>query len=118
LIAGQTPAEHRADAFHATAEAFADTLFVHGGDGGARIIKDATNAVTATMPPFVQDQLGVSVLPPSGAGQAPGPKDTIEVLRRLVAGGFGGAWRNVLTDLRIRRIPRTEWRSRFDHFRF
>ena len=61
-----------------TAAAFADTLFMHGGNGGAHIIKEATNAVIDRISTRVQDQVGGSVLPPAEPdrkGGTSGPKD-------------------------------------------
>ena len=116
-----------------TAAAFADTLFMHGGNGGAQIIKEATNEVIDRISDRVQDQVGGSVLPPAERNRkggtsgpkdektpskAPGPKDTLDNIRRLEAGGFGKELRNEIAKRRIAkaRDPRVD--PRIDHFRF
>ncbi len=95
------------------AAAFADTLFVHGKDRGARIIKRATNEVIKNLSEYRRRQLGVSEL---HAGT--GPKDTLKAIRRLEAGKLDKELRNEIANFRIDALPDKRVKPRIDHFRF
>ncbi len=60
-----------------TAAAVADTLFMQGANGGARLVKQAVNKTIGELTPEERQRLGVSQL----AGKT-GPKDTMDTLRR------------------------------------
>ncbi len=96
-----------------TAAAFADTLFVHGKDRGARIIKRATNEVIKNLSEYRRRQLGVSEL---HAGT--GPKDTLKAIRRLEAGKLDKELRNEIANFRIAETRDKRIKPRIDHFRF
>ncbi len=99
-----------------TAAAFADTLFRHGQNGGARIIKDATNEMIKGLSPEQRKSLGLKKL----TGQN-GPKDTLDAMRRMTDAGFGQAVREQIADWRLKAMQKElskEDRNRIDHFRF
>ena len=96
-----------------TAAAFADTLFMHGAKGGARIVKDATNLSISKLSTEQRQQLGVSEL-----GRQTGPKDTLEAMRRLSNGGHGALLRKEIADRRTTRDLPPGTIRRINHFRF
>lgn len=99
-----------------TAAAFADTLFRHGQNGGARIIKDATNDAIKGLSPEQRKSLGLKKL----TGQN-GPKDTLDAMRRMTDAGFGQAVREQIADWRLKAMQKELSkgdRNRIDHFRF
>ena len=96
-----------------TAAAFADTLFMHGPNGGARIVKQATNNAIGKLTPEQQRQIGVSEL-----GGQTGPKDTLDAMRRLSNGGHGTLLRKEIADERENFAKSDGARRRINHFRF
>ena len=96
-----------------TAAAFADTLFMHGPNGGAKIVKDATNNAIRELTPQQRQLLGVSEL-----GGQTGPKDTLDAMRRLSNGGHGALLRNRIASRRESFAKSEGARKRINHFRF
>lgn len=96
-----------------TAAAFADTLFMHGAKGGARIVKDATNLSISKLSTEQRQQLGVSKL-----GEQTGPKETLDAMRRLSNGGHGALLRKEIADTRTTDDDPAGVTRRINHFRF
>ncbi|MCZ6682765.1 MAG: hypothetical protein O7B26_06240, partial [Planctomycetota bacterium] len=98
-----------------TAVAFADALFQGGQNGGARNIKEATNRTIRNLDAAQRQRLGVAPL-----GRKTGPKDTLEMVRRLSNGGLDRKLRDDIADQRLISVDVTDQslRDRIDHFRF
>ncbi len=96
-----------------TPTAFADTLFLHGQNRGARIIKDATNEMIRDLPAGQRDRLGLAKLT-----DQTNPKDTLDAMRRLTGAGLGRDVRWKIGDVRKRHAKNKRLEQRIDHFRF
>ena len=99
-----------------TAAVIADTQFLHGSEGGAQIVKDATNDVINDLSPKEQRKLGVGELT-----DKTGAKDTFGAIRNLSKGGHDQALRNSIAGRRLRTPVARDSKgvqNRIDHFRF
>ena len=100
-----------------TAAAFADTLFYHGANGGAVIVKDAADKTIGALPTSERQRLGL----PDSLDRT-GPKATIDAMQKLTRGGYGKMFRGRLAEFREKNYEDTKLtpalKRRFDHFRF
>ena len=96
-----------------TAAAFADTLFLHGQNRGAQIIKDATNEMIGNLAAKQRDRLGLTELT-----DQQGPKDTLDAMKRLTGAGLSRDLRKKIADVRKRQAENKRLDQRIDHFRF
>lgn len=98
-----------------TSAAVADTLFMHGANDGAVILKQGVQAVIKNMP--VDEQRKLDLRPLSIESS---PTDTMHNLQRLDAAGYGQSVRTSITKQRIeaRKAGSEGEIRRIEHFRF
>jgi hypothetical protein len=96
-----------------TAAAVGDTLFRHGENGGADLVRGALTDIYNSIPEDQREQLGLDAGFDKETRRL-GPR-SLDTLQKLVKGGYAQKFRDTLADKREKKNQETE---RNDNFRF